>query len=712
MEESSCAPAAPGLAGEGRLQSLLLGSKKEAFKRDMRTLASDGLYSGTESHASPSARGAFDGEGDRASDCVSSGLQARDSGLYASTYTQIKSDDDMQTEADANRGAQHSSIVAAFEIANKLASYLRELPHQLRHGAAAIQTRTESTAVIVVRRFGGEALFLVVYAILGVAAMIGVTCAVNSKGYFRGAPRGLLHWHSFFAKTLFIGATLGVLTRFLRSSFAYWERRIEAHQAAGSSRQVVENMRQILSFLLALGWLEAWTAAFLLELFGAFSFLAFCLVLPLATLLRAVGRAALFEHLRSHACEFVDCCAPPEEPLDDHTDPCGAAEEDAEEQHRLQHHLRRQAPRAAAAYAGGEAPLGGNLWMKALFAILGGSMSFFGPSELQGKIEAGAYSDDTIPALGSSLLASPSSPLQRRPPPSSLFSSLRRLVRSACQLCWHAVDGFFTFQLCAVLALLFFHFDLARFFCQNAIFFSAACVATSHAAPAIDALLENWRVRLGLEQRLSVPGSSALEGADRDLEAAETVETAHRAAHAYEYPAYSAAAEDELLARGKKAEQPASFFTIPGGSRDADTALTARAAVPDPYTHVVAFEKRDGELRADWRAAEGRDEAEDEDAEAGACSDEMYYCEKTQDANAADLAGKDHPRRDETGCMYTTSSMPNGDEEGNQFADPEEAEDVGGAPSSYSSVGYPSDGEADDREDAKRRMSEHTRAFR
>ncbi|KEP63074.1 UNVERIFIED_CONTAM: hypothetical protein HHA_222400 [Hammondia hammondi] len=406
-----------------------------------------------------------------ASDRVSAGPQTLGNPLYSAAYLPgcrpevVAEAGEAQSSEEAKTDLHHVSV-AAFEMADKLATNIYELPHQLREGAHVIQERTHSTALQIVRRFGVGALVLVAYSFLGIATMIGVTFAVHSKGYFKGIPHGFLSWNSFVAKSVITGILYGVFSRFLRHSFSYWDKRIEAHYEAGSSPEVIDNMRQIFSFLLSLGGFEACTCLFIVQLFGSFSFCAFLLVVPVATLLRTVARALLLDYVRNEGVSLASLSA-----LYTRQRLLGEAGEAAEPQ---THADGRQ-----------------NLLTKAALCMLEGPLSFFGPCELydedRSSLDVGASS------LHSSLLA-PNNEAD------SLSSSrvagvatrLRQVSFRVLQAACHVVDGFLTFELCAVLSLLVFQFSLARFFLQNALVFAVACVVASRAAELIDCFLPSW----------------------------------------------------------------------------------------------------------------------------------------------------------------------------------------------------------------------------
>ncbi|KYF42563.1 hypothetical protein TGARI_222400 [Toxoplasma gondii ARI] len=407
-----------------------------------------------------------------ASDRVSAGPQTLGNPLYSAAYLP-----GCRPEVVAAAGEAHSSeeaktdlqnvSVTAFEMADKLATNIYELPHQLREGANVIQERTHSTALQIVHRFGVEALVLVAYSFLGIATMIGVTFAVHSKGYFKGIPHGFLSWNSFVAKSIVTGILYGVFSRFLRHSFSYWDKRIEAHYEAGSSPEVIDNMRQIFSFLLSLGGFEACTCLFIVQLFGSFSFCAFLFVVPVATLLRTVARALLLDYVRNEGVSLATLSA-----LYTRQRLLGEAGEAAEPQ---THADGRQS----------------GFLTKAALCMLEGPLSFFGPCELYDEDRASL--DVGASSLHSSLLA----PNNEADSHSSsrvagVATSLRQISFRVSQAACHTVDGFLTFELCAVLSLLMFQFSLARFFLQNALVFAVACVLASRAAELIDCFLPSW----------------------------------------------------------------------------------------------------------------------------------------------------------------------------------------------------------------------------
>ncbi|PHJ17112.1 transmembrane protein, partial [Cystoisospora suis] len=110
--------------------------------------------------------------------------------------------------------------------------------------------------------------------------------------------------------SLFLALLLSLLSFFLLIFFPVLscvsplcvERRLHENFETGhSSITTISNLQQIFSFLLSLGWLELWTCAFLLQLYGSLSLLTCFLILPLVTLLRVVFRAYLIDFIRMHS---------------------------------------------------------------------------------------------------------------------------------------------------------------------------------------------------------------------------------------------------------------------------------------------------------------------------------------------------------------------------------------------------------------------------
>ncbi|CBZ50103.1 conserved hypothetical protein [Neospora caninum Liverpool] len=605
-----------------------------------------------------------------ASDRVSAGPQNRATPIYSAAYlpgsvpTGLRGNErtpETCPPEEGKTGFQSVSVVA-FEMADKLASNIYELPHQLREGANVIQERTHSTALHIVHRFGVEALVLVAYSFLGIATMIGVTSAVHSKGYFRGIPHGFLSWNSFFAKSLVTGVFYGVFSRFLRYSFSYWEKRIEAHYEAGSSPEVIDNMRQIFSFLLSLGGLEACTCLFVVQLFGSFSFCAFLLVVPIATLLRTVARALLVDYARSDGLALPSLSALYNRSL---AGDAGATESETPEDRR--HSVLTQA----------------------VLTMLDGPQSFFGPCELYSDSEERASLDAGAASLRSSLLAptgNDESEVYSSSRVAGFVSTLRAVFFGVCQTACHAVDGFLTFELCAVLSLLLFQFSLARFFFQNALFFAVACVVATRAASVIDWFLPSWGA---IQVGRSASRSSFLGDAEGELGAmerglaagnagAETVKNGGEPLSISPATTKTAGAEDREASF-------ASYYPIPAGNSGGSGAEGEDAFADAQHAaHETEAEARSQERFFYREVVEGE---KDSAFENGASEEEEEEEEEEEAEGDASKLGAEHAVDEaETGVASSWLSMlVNAAKPRDEEDEEDEEEDEEGDSASHSS---------------------------